>query len=91
MFYNLNQLRDVCGNTIYSGHKLNTKKSKFVSHTNEELLVLDKWFDGEPNNYGGNEECVELKAHNFYGNESWGLNDIRCDKQKCYLGIEKIH
>ena len=83
MIDNLNQLRTVCGNTLYSGHKLDKKNSRFVSHTNKELLALDKWFDGEPNNYGGNEECVELKSHNLSGNKSWGLNDIRCDKQKC--------
>ena len=79
----LKDLQGVCGNKMYTGHKLNNKTSRFTSISGVELLTLDKWLEGEPNNFGGKEDCVELKVHNLYGSEKWGLNDVRCDKQKC--------
>ena len=83
MLARLQDLQDVCGNKMYTGHKLNKKVSNFTSSSEDESLTLDKWLEGEPNNFGGKEDCVELKVHNPDGHEIWGMNDIRCDKQKC--------
>ena len=90
MLKTLGELMDNCGDTIYSGHKLmkntSTGKSTFLDFTLQQPLDWGKWFPNEPNNYGGKEECVELKTLSSTIEDSgWGMNDIGCDKKKCPL------
>jgi len=42
-----------------------------------ELMAPGMWARGEPNNNGGNEECVN-GGLDFKSGANWGLNDIPC-------------
>ncbi|KAJ8336600.1 hypothetical protein SKAU_G00378200 [Synaphobranchus kaupii] len=44
----------------------------------EEESLYRNWETGEPNNYGGNENCAEMR-------EGGGFNDDRCDKQRSFI------
>ncbi|KAI8775664.1 C-type lectin domain family 17, member A, partial [Biomphalaria glabrata] len=48
------------------------QNGQFVWATTPEVrIVTNIWNNGEPNNYGGNEDCVEMYT-------SGVLNDINC-------------
>eukprot|EP00299_Pterocystis_sp_00344_P015866 c7944_g1_i1.p1 GENE.c7944_g1_i1~~c7944_g1_i1.p1 ORF type:complete len:1227 (-),score=279.82 c7944_g1_i1:69-3635(-) len=47
-------------------------KTSRVYGYNDAKLVYSAWGSGEPNNYGGNEDCTVLKQGNYW-------NDIPCD------------
>ena len=45
-------------------------------------MTYTHWNAGEPNNYGGAENCVQ-----FLGYPSYTWNDISCDEKASYTGI----
>ena len=44
--------------------------------------MIYKWASGEPNNYGGRENCVTISPNNL-------LNDEKCSNENCYGLCEK--
>lgn len=57
---------------------LNLKNDSFY-WTDNTKLNYSNWNDGEPNNYGGNnEDCVEM----YVSNGRW--NDLPCNYEKAY-------
>jgi len=40
--------------------------------------VFSKWNGGEPNNWGGNEDCTVMQGHG-------GWNDLRCDHHREFV------
>ena len=54
----------------------------FIWTGSGKLLEYTNWKENEPNNYGGNEECMEVRE-----NGEW--NDVRCSMALPYI-CEKI-
>ena len=53
-------------------------ESQFVYTSSGERIIISNWKSGEPNNYGGNENCVH-----FDFNEVW--NDDLCSKHFYFI------
>ena len=77
-----------CGTRIPSGHYTMIGRTQiFFDVVSKQNITLNKWQKGEPNYYGGNEDCVELKdiGSSSITNVKWGMNDISCDGSWCPL------
>lgn len=48
---------------------------KWINADGSETLL--KWRPNEPNDFGGDEDCVE-----FYPHSPFGMNDINCSSEK---------
>ena len=53
-------------------------EGEFVYASSREEVTVTDWYTGEPNNYGGNENCVH-----FDYSEIW--NDDRCSKKHSFI------
>ncbi|KAK6987148.1 collectin-10 [Biomphalaria glabrata] len=51
------------------------KEGEWLTQRKQTVLHVFDWYDGEPNNTGGQEACLEL-----YGNLQGRMNDCPCDK-----------
>ena len=40
-----------------------------------------KWWEGEPNNSGNNEDCARVKLEDTFG----GMNDVDCMVESAYI------
>ena len=70
-----------CGHRIYAGYTDKYEDGVWLDTFNETgNLSWIKWNEGEPNNYGGNEDCIELDVKT-----SPRCNDVRCSQKYCPL------
>ena len=74
-------------NLIYIDGTNAASEGEFVSSTTNETLSYTNWRSGEPNNYGGNENCVLYRKNHGTWNDiacSTKLQAI-CEKGKFYF------
>ena len=69
------ELREKCGKIFFTGFTDKEVEGNFINVVTGEPLTWDNWAQGQPDNFGGNENCVELK--------SGRLNDVSCDSIYC--------
>ena len=55
-----------------------------VFHLNGVNLLFTNWFPGEPNDQGGNEDCVEFEINVITGACDW--NDLPCSATAAFGG-----
>jgi len=64
--------------SFWIGAKDESTESEFVWETSQERLSFTNWYDGEPNNAGNGEDCVEVS--NF---RKW--NDLPCNEKRMFV------
>ena len=64
--------------SFWIGAKDETTESEFVWEKAQEQLSFTNWYDGEPNNAGNGEDCVEVS--NF---RKW--NDLPCNEHRMFV------
>jgi len=64
--------------TFWVGARDEATEEKFVWETSGIELTYFNWYDGEPNNAGSGEDCVEVS--NF---QKW--NDLDCDEYRMFV------
>ena len=77
MITSFGKITSECGDHFNSGYTDREKEGTFVNINTGEPLTWVFWDQGEPNNWGGNEDCTSLKRS--------GLNDERCENPHCPL------
>ena len=83
VFDSCTQLKETCGGNFFTGFSDKEVEGQFVNMITGDSLTWDNWGKGEPNNWKGKEDCVELK--------SGRLNDVRCDSpDSSYCPIVKM-
>jgi len=57
---------------------IRTGQDYWIWEQSESSLTYQNWFPNQPNNSGGNEDCV----HVFWALDRWGWNDRGCSRSK---------
>jgi len=67
-----------------------SSEGHFTYDSNNEIVppAFQTWNDGEPNNYGHGEDCVEVKRFDHLGKYLW--NDLKCSAPEVYALCERI-
>ena len=67
-----------------------SNKGHFTYDSNNEIVppAFQTWNDGEPNNYGHGEDCVEVKRFDHLGKYLW--NDMSCSAPEVYALCERV-
>ncbi|XP_019641867.1 PREDICTED: CD209 antigen-like [Branchiostoma belcheri] len=74
--------RSVSGRLFWFGLHDRRKEGRFEWVDGSPLGEYTSWAQGEPNDGGGNEDCVLYAGHAWFGNR-W--NDDKCDKPTYFL------
>ena len=64
--------------SVWIGLKRNMTFNDKFSAVGDHELLYENWSGNEPNNYGGNENCVEM-----WGGGKW--NDLTCSQLRRYI------
>ena len=68
---------ELCAGRFFTGYSDREEEGTFVNINTGEKLAWDVWEPGEPNNWGGNEDCTD----NLDGGTR--LNDKSCSTERC--------
>ena len=66
---------EACGKRFFTGYSDRQEEGRIVNINTGEEITWNVWIPGEPNNWGGNEDCTDNRGSN--------LNDVVCDKEYC--------
>jgi hypothetical protein len=81
---NLYETVDGIGNTIHVNGKRDSQGYNFYWAVDRSSYLSNlRWGKGEPNNAGGNEDCLSIKRFSpgvWYSDE-YGFNDVSCGTQ----------
>ncbi|KAH8293292.1 hypothetical protein KR018_009207, partial [Drosophila ironensis] len=59
-------------------------QGRYVWFATGQIIELDAWWPGEPNNFNDAEHCAELSFKYQVGQQS-GMNDERCTLARAYI------
>ena len=65
--------RHECGDWIFTGYT-EREENVWVDANTEELMKWENWRKGEPNNWGGNEDCTFLRWDSNQIDEDTAVN-----------------
>ena len=75
--WSTNTVQKVCPMQFFNGFTKRNPEGNFVSLYTREELKYNDWIDGEPNNFGGAEDCLSVANGKLF--------DSRCDDELCSI------